>query len=39
MHGAHLFGLSNVWQVGLEPVATAEVVVATLRFSQCNVLW
>jgi hypothetical protein len=29
-----LFGLSNVSQAGLEPVA-----VAALKFSQCNVLW
>jgi hypothetical protein len=36
--GAHLFGLSNVSQAGLEPAAAAAVV-AALKFSQCNGLW
>jgi hypothetical protein len=36
MHDAHLFGLSNVSQAGLEPVAAAAVVVAALKFSFCN---
>jgi hypothetical protein len=39
MHGAHLFALSNVLQVGLEPVVAAVAVMASLKFSQCNVLW
>jgi hypothetical protein len=38
MRGAHLFGLSNVLQAGLEPAVAAEVAVAALKFSQCNVL-
>jgi hypothetical protein len=37
-HGAHLFGLLNVLQAGLEPVVASVVVVAALKFSQCNVL-
>jgi hypothetical protein len=39
MRGTHLFGLLNVSQVGLEPVAAAAEAVATLMFSQCNMLW
>jgi hypothetical protein len=39
LHGAHLFGLSNISEAGLEPAAAAESAVATLKFSQCNVLW
>jgi hypothetical protein len=39
MRGTHLFGLPNVLEAGLEPRAAAEVVVAALKFSQCNVLW
>jgi hypothetical protein len=39
MHGAHLFGLLNVSEAGLEPVVAAEAVVTSLKFSQCNVLW
>jgi hypothetical protein len=39
MCGTYLFGLLNVSQAGLEPVAAAAVVVAALKFSQCNVLW
>jgi hypothetical protein len=35
MLGAHLFGLLNVSQAGLEPVA----VVPLHLFSQCNVAW
>jgi hypothetical protein len=34
MLGAHLFGMPNVSQAGLEPVSG---VVAALMFSQCNV--
>jgi hypothetical protein len=37
--GAQLFGLLNVSQAGLEPAAAAVVVVAVLKFSQCNMLW
>jgi hypothetical protein len=33
--GAHLFGLLNVSQAGLE----LAVAVAALLFSQCNVAW
>jgi hypothetical protein len=36
--GAHLFGLPNVSQAGLEVVVAAVVVTAYL-FSQCNVAW
>jgi hypothetical protein len=39
MCGTHLFGLSNVLEAGLEPALAAEVAVAALKFSQCNVLW
>jgi hypothetical protein len=39
MCGAHLFGLSNVSQAGLEPAVATKVAVAVLKFSQCNVLW
>jgi hypothetical protein len=49
MHGTHLFGLLNVsnltlaerltFDAGLEPAAAAVVVMAALKFSQCNVLW
>jgi hypothetical protein len=36
--GAHLFGLPNVLQGGLEPaVVVVMVVVAVHLFSQCNV--
>jgi hypothetical protein len=38
-HDTHVFSLSNVSQAGLEPAAAAAVVVAALKFSQCNVLW
>jgi hypothetical protein len=37
MLGAHLFGVLNVSQAGLEP--TVEVVMAAHKFSQCNVAW
>jgi hypothetical protein len=36
--GAHLFGLSNVSQAGLEP-AVVVALVAVHLFSQCNVAW
>jgi hypothetical protein len=39
MHGTHLFVLSNVLHAGLESVAAAAAVMATLKFSQYNVLW
>jgi hypothetical protein len=39
IHGAQLFGQLNALEAGLEPVAAAEVAVAALKFSQCNVLW
>jgi hypothetical protein len=34
-HSTHLFGLPNVSDADLEPVAAAEVAVATHKFSQC----
>jgi hypothetical protein len=38
--GAHLFGLLNVSQAGLEPVVlVVQVVAAVHLFSQCNVVW
>jgi hypothetical protein len=37
MHGAHLFGLPNVLQAGLELVVA--VAVAAHKFFQCNVVW
>jgi hypothetical protein len=39
MHGAHMFCLLNDLQASLEPEAAAATAVATLKFSQCNVLW
>jgi hypothetical protein len=39
MRGAHLFGLSNVLQVGLEPAGATVAAVAASTFSQCNMLW
>jgi hypothetical protein len=42
MLGAHLFGLMNVSQAGLEPaveVVTAAAAAAAHLFSQCNVAW
>jgi hypothetical protein len=36
MLGAHLFGLLNVSQIGLEPVSGGG---RALLFSQCNVAW
>jgi hypothetical protein len=38
-HGTHLFGQLNVSEAGLEPEAAAEMIVAALIFSHCNVLW
>jgi hypothetical protein len=41
MLGTHLFGLPNVSQTGLEPVASVALVAAVgvLLLSQCNVAW
>jgi hypothetical protein len=36
MLGAHLFGLLNISQAGLEPASGSMVA---LLFSQCNVMW
>jgi hypothetical protein len=38
MHGAHLFGLPNVSQAGLEPAAVATAAAAH-KFSQYNMAW
>jgi hypothetical protein len=39
MLGAHLFGLQNVLQAGLELAAAMTTVVVAALFSQCNVAW
>jgi hypothetical protein len=39
MLGAHLFGLPNVSQACLEPVAAVATAMTAHLFSQCNVAW
>jgi hypothetical protein len=38
MHGTYLFGQLNALEAGLEPTAAAEVALAALKLSHCNVL-